>query len=446
MKKSLIALPVVAGAAAAAVAGTSHYAGSQTQTEYQNLLVQLNDLTPFVFENEEYESGLGSSTALTKVMASSDADAEVLFRLQHDIKHAAVRVGGDGMAIGTVTINTSLHNSTELDPAFIEAMTDDVPFTLTTDVHMGGEVSNQLRITGTDFDKDGASGSWSGIDFETVTKGNSTVGSGSLGVADFQDAVSGAMFSVEQNSFEFDIETFGDLIYTGNGKLEFEKLSLVSPELPVPVAIDSVLVSSDSNMNDDSMNSNAIVSLDGIDSPLPINKASLEVNLDDLLVEGLREYNQFFLTASTDPEELMGDPELIKSLGAALRNIVKPGSGLEYKIALANNEGDVDANLRIGVKTEGMSAAALDNITTGRELLNILSVNGALDADTSALSQTPVMMMLGGAGDFLTVTDESIKSEISLNGTTLVINGVELPLDMMAAGMLDVPFSDLMQM
>lgn len=446
MKKSIFALPIVAGAAAAAVAGTSHYAGSQTQTEYQNLLVQLNELTPFVFENEEYESGLGSSTALTRVMASSDADAEVLFRLQHDIKHAAVRVGGDGMAIGTVTIDTSLHDSTELDPALIEAMTDDVPFTLTTDVRMGGEVSNQLRITGTDFDKDGASGSWSGVDFETVTKGNSTVGSGSLGVADFQDAVSGAMFSVEQNSFEFDIETFGDLIYTGNGKLEFEKLSLVSPELPVPVEIDSVLVSSDSSMNDDSMNSNAIVSLDGIDSPLPINKASIEVNVDDLLVEGLREYNQFFLTASSDPEELMGDPEFMKSLGAALRNIVKPGSGLEYKIALANNEGDVDANLRIGVKTEGMSADALDNITTGRELLNILSVDGELDADTSALSQTPVMMMLGGAGEFLTVTDESIKSEISLNGTTLVINGVELPLDMMAAGMLDVPFTDLMQM
>ena len=93
---------------------------------------------------------------------------------------------------------------------------------------------------------------------------------------------------------------------------------------------------------------------------------------------------------------------------------------------------------------DGMSADALDNILTGRDLLNVLAVNGQLDADTAAIEQTPVMMMLGAAGEFLTVSDQSITSSVELKGTTLVVNGVELPLDAMSGGMLDIPFSDLL--
>ena len=56
------------------------------------------------------------------------------------------------------------------------------------------------------------------------------------------------------------------------------------------------------------------------------------------------------------------------------------------------------------------------------------------------------MMMLGEAGEFLTVSDESITSNVELKGATLIVNGVELPLDIMLGGMLDVPFSALFQM
>ena len=447
MKKSLIALPLVASVAAAAVAGTSHYAGSQTQNEYQQMLEQLNKLLPLVFVNEQYESGLGNSSAVTKVLASRDADAQVLFRLQHDIKHAAVRMGDDGMAIGTVSINTTLQDAANLDPAFLAALTDDVPFTLLTDVRMSGEVRNQLSVSGLQLQEDGTSGSWSGIDFESVTKDNSTIGSGSMGVLEFNDMATGALVNVEQSPFEFDVKDHGDMIYTGTGEFAFEKVSLVNPQMPVPIAIDSVQFFSDTSMNNDVMSSTSTFSIDGIESPLPIKQASLEVQVNDLMVEGLRRYNNLIFAAGGDPQAIAADPEFMKKMGAAVRDMVKPGSGMKYTIALANDEGDVDANLRIGVKPEaeeGMSADALNNIVTGRDLLNILSVEGALDADTAALAQTPVMMMLGAAGDFITVTDESIKSEVSLNGTTLVVNGTELPLEMMAGGMLDVPFSDLM--
>jgi len=445
MKKTLIALPIVAGAAAAAVAGTSQIAGNLTQDEYQKLLVKLNEMTPFVFENEEYESGLGTSSAVTKVLKSEEADAEVLFRLQHDINHAAIRMDDDGVAIGKVSIDTRLHDSTELPPELVTAMTDDVPFTLNTVVDVGGELSNALRITGAEFDDEGTTVSWSGVDIETVTKDNNTVGNGSLGKMRALNAATGADVNIDDSLFEFDIETFGDLIYTGTGQVALNDVSVASPELPAPVSIENVSISGGNDIEGDSMDSIIAIDIEGIDSIYPISQASVEVSVVDMLVEGLRQYNRKFGLAMLDAEGLQDESEFAKEMTDAFRGIIKPGTGMEYKVALANDGGDVDANLRVGVKADGdISADALDNITTARDLLNILALNGALDADTAALSQTPLIFMLGAAGDFLTVTDESIKSDVTLNGTTLIVNGVELPLEAFAGGMLDAPLSSVM--
>lgn len=445
MKKTLIALPIVAGAAAAAVAGTSQIAGNLTQDEYQKLLVKLNEMTPFVFENEEYESGLGTSSAVTKVLKSEEADAEVLFRLQHDINHTAIRMDDDGVAIGTVKIDTTLHDSTELPPEFAAVMTDDVPFTLNTVVDMGGDLSNALRLTGAEFEDEGTTVTWSGMDIEIVTKDNNTVGNGSLGKMSVQDAATGADLNFDNSLFELDIETFGDLIYTGTGQIALNDVSLASPELPAPVAIENVSISAGNDIEGENMDSTVVFNIDGIDTIYPIKKASLEVSVEDMLVEGLRQYNRKFGLAMFDAEAMQDESEFAKEMADAFRGIIKPGTGLEYKVALANDGGDVDANLRVGVKTDGdVSADTLENITTARDLFNILAVNGALDADTAALSQTPLIFMLGAAGDFLTVTDESIKSDVTLNGTTLIVNGVELPLEAFAGGMLDAPLSSVM--
>ena len=238
MKKSLIALPLVAGAAAAAVAGTSHYAGSQTQSEYEQLLAQLNEVTPLVFINEQYESGLGNSSAVTRVLGSKNADAQVLFRLQHDIKHSAVRIGDDGMAIGSVSIITTLQDVDELHPELLAALTDDVPFTLQTDVHMNGEVRNQLSVSGMKIEEEATSASWSGIDFESMTNEGLTFGSGSMGVLAFNNAASGALMNIEQSPFEFDVKNHGDMIFSGTGNVSFENVSMVNPDMPMPVAMD----------------------------------------------------------------------------------------------------------------------------------------------------------------------------------------------------------------
>ena len=446
MKKLFIALPLVAGVA---VAGTSHYAGTQTENEYEKLLKQLNNLSPFVFVNDTYESGLGSSTAITKVMTGSDAEAEVLFRLHHDIQHASVRMNGDGLKLGTVTIDTTLQDKDELPADVLAALTNDTAMNLKTDVRFDGQMTNSLEISGMEITEKGETVTWSGITLDTVTQGNSTAGSGSMGSISYSDANVGGTASVEDSQFAIDVQNQGDNIYTGTGDVTFNNISVMNPAtMPEPLTIESIIFDTSTDREGGSINGLSSFNINGIAAPVPLKNASLNVEVDGILMEGLRQYNAFFEAISSGSQVVMVDEELRAKFIGAVRAMVKPGTAMKLALVLDNNEGDAGADVRIGVKeatADGMSADALDNILTGRDLLNVLAVNGQLDADTAALEQTPVMMMLGSAGEFVTVSDESITSSVELKGTTLVVNGVELPLDTMSGGMLDVPFSDLLQ-
>ena len=445
MKKLLIALPLVAGVA---VAGTSHYAGTQTENEYEQLLKQLNSILPFEFINETYESGLGSSTAITKVMSDGDADAELLFRLHHDIHHASVRMNDDGLKLGTVTIDTTLQDMDELPPDVLAALTDDKVFELKTDVRFDGQMTNALMVSGMELTDKGETVSWSGITMDAVTEGNSTTGSGSMGSINYSDASVGGTASVEDSQFAIDVQNQGDNIFTGSGDVTFNNISVMNPAtMGEPVTVESIVFDSSTDRDGDAINGLSSFNINGIAAPVPLKNASLDVEVDGILMEGLRQYNSLFEAIATGSQAVMVNEELRSKFIGAVRAMVEPGTGLKLALVLDNDEGDAGADMRIGVKeasADGMSADALDNILTGRDLLNVLAVNGELDADTAALEQTPIMMMLGAAGEFLSVSDESITSSVELKGTTLVVNGVELPLDTMAGGMLDVPFSDLL--
>ena len=445
MKKLLIALPLVAGAA---VAGTSHYAGTQTENEYEQLLKQLNSILPFEFVNETYESGLGNSTAITKVMSDGDADAELLFRLHHDIHHASVRMNDDGLKLGTVTIETTLQDMDKLPADVLAALTDDKVFELKTDVRFDGQMTNALMVSGMELTDKGETVSWSGITMDAVTEGNSTTGSGSMGSINYSNPSVGGTVSVEDSQFAIDVQNQGDSIFTGSGDVTFNNISVMNPATMVePVTVESIVFDSSTDRDGDAINGLSSFNINGIAAPLPLKNASLNVEVDGILMEGLKQYNSLFEAIATGSQAVMLDEELRTKFIGAVRAMVEPGTGLKLALVLDNDEGDAGADMRIGVKeasADGMSADALDNIFTGRDLLNVLAVNGELDADTAALEQTPIMMMLGAAGEFLSVSDESITSSVELKGTTLVVNGLELPLDTMAGGMLDVPFSDLL--
>ena len=448
MKKRIIALPLIAGVGAAAIAGTSQYAGTQTEGEYHRLLAQLNDLTPLVFINEEYASGVTTSAAVTKVLLSRTADAEVLFRLQHDIEHGTMRMGTEGVDVGAVTIHTRLHEqdvvqSSELLAKFV----DDSPFSLKTDVKYTGEINNHLEVSALAISEEGVALNWSGLTFDASTIDGATLGKGSLGTLDFSDESSAGMASVQDSQFTMDVQFHGDQIYTGTSGFTFNDISIVSPAMPVPVSLASIEITGASDLQDDAVNGSSSVSLNGIKSPLPLNNASLEMQIDRFMIEGIRQYHKLVSSFGVDVESLSAQPDIGSALISAVGEMFVPGSAVKYAIAMDNSEGEVMADIRLAMKdgsAEGMSGEPQKNIVTGRDLINLLTLDGSLNADIAALAQTPLVAMLGGAGDFVTVTEESITSEVSLWGTTLVVNGVELPLDTLSGGMLDIPLNDLM--
>lgn len=450
MKKVLIALPLVVGAGAAAIAGTSQYAGTQTQAEYQQLLTQLNEVLPFAFVNESYESGLGTSTAVTKVMATTEADAEVLFSLHHDIQHGSVRMDSGGVKVGQVSINTTLHDKESLPAELVDGLIDDELFSLRTNVSYTGVSRHQLNVSGFEKSEDGVDLAWTGVSFDAkTTSGGATVGSGSLGSVNVSDTASGGLLTIGSSPLSVDMQDAGDMLYTGTTTLAFNDVELVSPDMPVPVSLTSFGFDTDTNLKADKLNTSSRFSLAGIDAPLPLKQATLDVEIEGLGVEGFRQYQKLMNTLSADVDTALDDPEFTSKMVTALQSIVQPGSAMSYALNLGNDEGDVDVDLRFGVKNlsdDGMSADAMSKIVTGRDILNILSLTGALDADTEALAQTPLIGMLGVAGDFITVTDDSITSEISLNGDLLNVNGTELPLDAMTGGMLDIPLAELMDL
>ena len=348
MKKLLIALPLVAGVA---VAGTSHYAGTQTENEYEQLLKQLNKLSPFVFVNETYESGLGSSTAITKVMTGSDVDAEVLFRLHHDIHHSSVRMNDDGLKLGTVTIDTTLQNKDELPADVQAALTDDTLVDLRTDVRFDGQMTNSLMVSGMEITEKGETVAWSGLTMDTVTQGSSTAGSGSMGSISYSDASVGGTVSIEDSQFAIDVQNQGGNIYTGSGDVSFNNISIMNPAtMPEPVTIESVIFDTSTDREDDSISGLSSFNINGIAAPVPLKNVSLNVEVDGILMEGLRQYNAIFQAIANGSQAVMADEELRAKFIGAVRAMVEPGSAMKLAVVLDNDEGDADADVRIGIK------------------------------------------------------------------------------------------------
>lgn len=448
MKKLLIAAPLlVCAAGAAALAGTSQYVGSYTKTEYHRLLAILNEQTPLVFMNQVYTEGLTSSNAITKVMSSQRADAKVLFSLHHDIQHATFRLADDGVAVGTVSIDTTLLDKPPYATEFSSLFQDNTPFTLKTDFNANGEIRNQLDISAIEFSEEGKQLSWSGLVIDMVTKDSATKGDGAMGRISYADIQTGAKSTIESASMKIDLTDHGDNIFTGSFGLEASQLSLHGSGIPGPVSIASVTVRNDADIENDLMNTGTSLSINNIDSLAPVNNVSLSMRSNALVVEGLRQYNKVMKAVYGDLQG-EGSNGALSQVTDAVRSMVEPGSAIDVELMLDNSDGDVHADLHVGLKDTsepGVTADALDSVVTGRDLVNLLSLRGSVNADAAALSNTPVNMLLanGPAAEFFSITDESVSSDMRLDGTILRINDIDLPLGAMLMGMMEIPLAEL---
>ena len=145
MKKLLVALPFVA---TASWAGTTLYSGSQTRTAYDELVAQLDRSTTLAVSAESYEAGFTESRAVTRVRLSDSPDAEVLFRLHHEIEHSPVGLADGGARVGAARIVTTLVTDALDDEVrdVLASFEGGEPFVLESDVGFGGAVAHAFRV------------------------------------------------------------------------------------------------------------------------------------------------------------------------------------------------------------------------------------------------------------------------------------------------------------
>lgn len=447
MKKLLLAVPLVAGAS---WAGASYYSGSQTQSAYDQLLAQLNEMKPFTLVNESYSSGFAKSHAVTQVMDSASADAKVLFRLQHEIDHSPVGVNGGNVRVGAASIKTTLVRDDSLSESLLEMMegfTETEPFVVDTQVSFDGNIDNHLQVSPYQLQEDGASVSFGGIDYLVSVAGDAVLGSGTLGAIEFSRE--GNELSLSPGMIKTDLARISQSIYSGSYGIDFDSLSISSADnMSMHANLASIGFHSDTQVKGDQLSSQSLMSVGSIDSMLPINAVSLESTVSNLSIKGVQSYVDTVSQLSIADAMLSDDPEIMKRILGAYMPMIGPGTGADFGLRFSNDGGDASLVYGISVIDEtvpAFPANGLASIVTLRDLLNVLTLEAHLDADATAIDQTPLaMFMMSPQAQQVIVADGvSYKADLTLSELIVDINGNPLALEMMLGDKLDTPLADM---
>lgn len=449
MKKLLMAIPLVAGAS---WAGASYYAGAQTQSGYDQLLAQLNELKPFTLVNEEYYAGVANSTAITKVMESTATDAKVLFRLHHAINHSPIGMNDSGVRVGAATIVTTLVKDESISEKLLEAMndfTDDEPFQINTEVGFDGTTVNQFLMSAYQRQYDELNVMFDGIDYTSTIKGDSFVGAGTIG--NLSVTSEDAELKLSAGTIETNLTRLGQAIYTGTYGVVFDDLSYTGEDLRTSVNLKAIALQSDTKVANDSLDSTAAFSVGEINSPMPINSAGFDVGVKGLSITGFQSYvDQISQIAMVDAIT-MSEPELVMAVMESYKSIIGPGSSLDYAFNVSNDGGD--ANISYGISiveatSPNYPVGGFDSVSTVRDVLNMVKIEAHLDADVDAIDITPLAMFMGAPQAQQYIVSDGVKyiSDVSVSDLIVDINGNPLSLEMMVGEMLDMPLAALMQM
>lgn len=372
-----------------------------------------------------------------------------MFTLHHDIRHAMFRLDDGGVSLGTVSADTTLRDQPSSLADWVSLSTEESPFLLETDISVTGKVRNQLNVIGIEVNKEGEQLHWPGLVLNTVTKDSETTGNGLLGSISYADRQTGANFSLDSAALNIDLVNVGDIIHAAKIELEASQLSVQSQRLPGALSIENISLQSNANMEDEALASSSLLSMSNIESAVPVENVSLMMQSKGLVISGLFDFSKM-LTSLFDDSQIADSYQSIVQAKQVFRGMVESGSAINTGLLLNNSGGEVAANFHFGVKDttrEGITADSLNNVVTGRDMVNLLSLSlsGSVNADVAALSDTPVLMLLADspAAEFFTITDVSIYSDMRLLGTILVINDIELPLGAMMSGMLEIPLAEL---
>ena len=450
MKKLLLAIPLVAGGS---WAGASYYSGTQTQSAYEDLLVQVNELNPFTLENESYTSGLTESLAITQVKESAAADAKVLFRLQHVINHSPISLDDGGVRVGAASVTSTLVEDGSLPDSvkeFMAGFAEGEPLVVVTDVGFDGNTDTHFHVSPYGAEKDGVELNFGGIDYSLNVSddGDVVVGSGELGAFEVSGVEADLMLT--PGKIITDMTRAAKGIYSGTNGIDFDTFTISSDtNAVINTTLKSLSLHSVTDVDEDQLSGKTVMSIGQVDNPMvPVNAASVETTMSNLSIEGIQGYIDTISEMAIEELVLAEDPAVIKRILQAYLPIIGPGTGVGFNLNLSNDGGDANLSYDLAVLDEtapAYPAQGLKSLVTLRDLLNVLAFEVHFNADAEAIDQTPLaMFMMSPQAQQVIVADGvTYKGDVSLNELVLDINGNPLAIEMMLGEKLDVPLTEM---
>lgn len=447
MKKLLIAIPLVVGAS---WAGASYYAGTQTQSGYDQLLAQLNEFKPFTLVNEQYYAGVANSTAITKVMDSTSADATVLFRLHHAISHSPIGLNDNGVRVGAATIVTTLVKDDALPAGFIAAIdgfTNAEPFLMNTEVGFDGASVHQFLVSPYQRQYDEINVMFDGIDYTSSIKGDSFVGAGTIGKLSVTD--DDTEMNLSAGAINMDLTRISQAMFTGTYGIAFDSLSLAGDNIPSIIDLKAIGLTSDTKIIDGLLDSSAAFLVGDITSPLPINSAGIDFSINGISITGMEKtVEQISQIPMLDMME-MSDPEVVMAVLESYKSMIGPGASIDYGFNVSNDGGDAELNYGLSVAdaaSPNYPAGGFNSASTVRDVLNMLKFEAHFKADVAAIDQTPLAMFMGAPQAQQYIVSDGVNYTADLTVTDLIvdINGNPMSLELMVGEMLDTSFADVL--
>lgn len=453
MKKLLLAVPLVAGAA---WAGTSYYAGSQSESAYDQLLSQIDIMDPLLFEKESFEKGLTTSRAVTAVRESHSPDAPIVFRLLHEIEHSPIRMDDGGVQIATATIRTTF--SEQSDNAkfteFRDLFNGEEPIEIITTAGLSGDTDSVINVGAFDmtFDDDKNSLSVAKSTLNLITTGGRTQGNGTVGSITMSDS-KGITSTGAPSELTFDVATTDYWKHDYDMLWAMSELTIESPELPTPAKITGLSIGTDSVVSTDSLSSNGFVEIEQIDlgdaipmDVAPVTSGRMNFALKDVNLDAIQSYVDLVKQISIEdkPEQTQ---ELSDEVLSALKQLVTKDVAAVYNITLDNAGGSANAEYLVRFVGDD-SSTGYDNINTVADLSNALEMTLSIDADKSAIEMTPAIGFLQSPQAQMAFIDtgDQYSGKAALKGTTIDLNGELFQLRDMAGGMLEMPIEELLKM
>jgi len=451
MKKLLLALPLVAGAS---WAGTSYYAGVQSESAYDQLLTQMDIMDPLVFEKESYSKGLTTSHAVTLVKESAAADASVIFRLQHEINHSPITIGDDGTEIGSATIRTTLaDDQSNADIQKLREKFNGEPIELVTKVNGLGSVETTVTVEGSKFEYDEGKFVVEKSVFDLTTADSRTQGNGLLGAITFSFDEGDVEF--EPSQVDLDITHNSATSYDWDFSMLTDVVTMTSDSLPVPMKMFSTKIGSDSVLENGKIDQNFTFAVGGLDlgdlmpkDQLPVSSFSITGGFSDIDLASFEAYTKKANQMTIEDQLEMAMSDDISSTDLEMiRMLVTRGTALTYNVKLGNDGGDASADYVVRFIGDD-STNGFEDIVTVSDALNAVEMDLNVKVDKAALEMTPAAMFTGSPEMAMALVDagDHYYSTATLRGTAVELNGNFFPLQDMVGDMLDMPIEAMIEM